>query len=875
MIKFFGALILTFLLVTESATSQFSYTNTPAIEVLNDVQNRTEIRFLYRESLISQISMSFTSPREEIIQNLIDQFEMYNISLSGEPNGNQFIVVRKSEPDRSESSEITIRGQIVNEKTGTRLPFSTISWYENGQLKGVSASAAGTFFVQTDAEIDQFIMSASYVGYQKRSITLPVTDDNQYEDITIRLTPQYNSGNEIVVVGTNFYTPGDSLIAGLIRTDRFSPLGDGNVVRALQIHPAVQPAVAINDGLSVRGSAPDGFHLELDGMMIFNQSHLFGLLDSFNDDAVISSGFHYGIAPANVSAPSGGLLSLITKNGSLNSVQYGAAISNTSFRTTLDGPIQKGRSSWTLSGRISTMSEIDWLNNDKLIQWGLDVKRPNSLSESDLNTNNNLVTPKQSDVNFFDLHGKLYFESANGSRTMVSSYFGGDRTSHIADRTTRTNSLRDRFNDVEMTTLNNWNNFAASVQHQRELLNRIYSHTILGLSAYETTFSKDDFIYTGTFRSGNTNQTIVFTSPLSNKSTMNRVKAGQTFDIDLNGAFLKAGLEGIYHRSEYLEESFDRPLFYSLTASFQTDLFGHIDWQIIQNLNLSAGIRTHYFSNGRYLKTSPRAKAVLFPDRQISFNLGYSKNYQFVNRLSFSNAATADLWVLANSDQPPTSSEQITAGLNIQPIAGLHFQVEVYQKLLKNLRLHEMNTFTLAPTLEVTPWFFQNSGTARGIETIGRYSHSIFDLTQTYTYSSIELQNDLLNNGNKFMAPWDRTHSLSTQLELKIYRSLSLFASYTVASGTIPFLLDSDLSKESRLPDYHRLDLSALYSESFGDKSLSLKFSLFNALDKKNIWYREIQPVISTVQTIPFIRPEIVDVYDLGIQPSFEVKFNF
>ena len=875
MIKFFSSLFLLSILVADIAVSQFSYVDTPAIEVLNDVQNKSNIRFLYREALISQISMSFNSSREEIIQNLINQLEIHNITLSGDPNGNQFIIIRQLQSNQPREKAITIRGQVVNDRTGDRLPFSTLSWHENDQLKGVSASSAGIFHIQTDVPESTFTFSASFVGYQRETITLPLKDNNHFEDLTVRLTAQQISGKEIVVVGSNFYSSGDSLLAGLIRTDRFSPLGDGNVVRALQVHPAVQPAVAINDGLSIRGSAPDGFHLELDGMMIFNQSHLFGLLDSFNDDAVKNSGFYYGIAPANISTPSGGLLSLITKNGSINHTQYSAAISNTSFRTTLEGPIRKGRSSWFLASRISTMSEIDWLNNDNLIQLGLDINRPNSLSENGQDTNHILVTPKQSEVTFYDFHGKLYFEGIDGSRTMISSYFGGDQTSHIADRTISTRSLRDRFSNVEMTTTNNWNNFAGSVQHQRELMRRIYSHSSLGLSAYETSFAKDDFIYTDTFRSGNTNQTIVFTSPLSNKSTMNRVKASQMFDIDLNGAFLKTGLEGIYHRSEYLEESFDRPLFYSLTASFQTDLYGHIDWQIFHDISISTGVRTHYFSNGRYLKTSPRFKIVLFPDRRITLNAGYSKNYQFVNRLSFSNAVSADLWVLANSKQPPTSSEQVSTGIYIQPAKSLHFQVEIYQNFLKNLRIHELNTYTLANSLEVTPWFYQNSGTAKGVEAIGRYSHPYFDLTQTYTLSSIELQNDLLNNGDNFLAPWDRTHSLSTQLEIKFHHSLSLFGSYTATSGVIPFLLNSDLTEESRLPDYHRLDLSVLFTNSFRDNSLSINFSLFNAMNRKNIWYREIQPVISTLQAIPFIRPEAVDVYDLGIQPSFEVKFSF
>ena len=45
--------------------------------------------------------------------------------------------------------------------------------------------------------------------------------------------------------------------------------------------------------------------------------------------------------------------------------------------------------------------------------------------------------------------------------------------------------------------------------------------------------------------------------------------------------------------------------------------------------------------------------------------------------------------------------------------------------------------------------------------------------------------------------------------------------------------------------------------------------------DEQNPWYREDQPVIVTRNTVPAIRSEIVSIYDLGIQPSFEIKIDF
>lgn len=859
------------------AFSQFIYDDEPAISVLADIQEKSDNRFLYRESLLSDVKLTLNADEQSLIKELGNKLNAINLLLKADTSGDQFMILSlRSAPENELAVKLKIRGQVVDAQTGDRLPYSTISWQAGAQSGGLAASSAGIFSFDVRNSTSVLTLTASYVGYQRESVSISIENETEISDLTIRLTPEFVLGSEIIVTGSNYFNPLDSTLVGLIHTDRFSPLGDGNAVRALQVLPSVQPATAINDGLSIRGSAPDGFHLQLDGVTVFNQSHLFGLLDSFNDDAILNSGFYYGVAPAHEHAPAGGKLVLTTKNGSLNRLETTAGISNTSIRATMNGPIKKGKSSWLISGRLSTMDELNWFNNDSIIQWGLDVDRPKSDIASEEVINSNLVTPQGSDVRFFDVHTKIYNEGEDGSRTILSAYFGGDRTEHTATRLTRSNSLRDRFQETDVETKNRWNNFAISAKHQRFITDDVYSSTLLGVSAYETAFSKDDFIYTNFFESGETLQTIVFTSPLANESTMNRFKLNQTFDIPLGPLFLKAGLQTVYHRGEYLEESFDRTRFYEKTTSLQSDIFIHTDWEATSFLNLSAGFRAHHYSNGSYTKGSPRISVQLFNKRKLSFHTGYSKNHQFINRISFKNAVTADLWILADFEQPPTSADHFTAGLNYSPVKNLVLKTEVYRKQYQNMRLHELNTGSLSNTVSETPWYFQNSGDAAGLESMVRLSTGIFNLTQTHTLSSIKLQNDLLNNGEEFYAPWDRRHSFGTLLELPLTKRLSFFGSYTAATGTSDFIpnVQSELS-EKRLPHYHRVDLSLIFNTQIKSNKASVKFSVFNVTDRRNTWYREYQPVIFSRQTIPAIRAELVDVYDLGIQPSFEIKLNF
>lgn len=858
---------------SNAIAQSFSFQDEPAISVFNQIQEETDYNFLYRESLVSDLEITLHTQADSLVSNLKKTLSQYNLYVKVDSAGSQLLILPLQNSSQA-AQDIQISGQVVDAETGERLPYSTLSWTENGNWNGTASSKAGFFKVRPKIISEILTLEVSYVGYHKTTVNFDLSEDRHYQDVTIRLQPKSISGSEIIVFGRDYYVPQDSSLTGLIKTDRFSPLGEGNAVRALQILPATGINTAMNDGLNIRGSTPDGFHLELDEITIFNQSHLFGLLDSFNEDAVLNSGFFYDVAPAHINAPIGGKLSLTTRNGSLQNINAIGSISNTSAKATIEGPIKKGKSSWLVSGRSSYMNQLNWFDNDRLIRWGLDIDRKKSGLESAQNINANLVTPLDSDATYFDLHGKLYFETQKGNRNIASLYFGGDRTSHIADRLTRNNSLEERFRNVEVQTENRWNNFAFSTQHQRSLTSSIYSNTTVGLSAYETFFSKDDFLYTNTVRLGESMQTTVFTYPLTNRSTMNRGKIDQTFDVFTDRLNFKTGFTGIYHRGEYREESFDRQNYYSRISSIQADLFFQTDFSPLEFINIQSGLRTHYYSEGSYFKLSPRLKMLFFEGEKISFSGGYSKNYQFINRIGFSNAVTADVWILSNDQQPPSSASQFTSGIYLRPSPYFYFQVEGYMKEYENLRLHELNTRSLADTFASSPWFYQNDGTGKGVELLFKSQLGFLTIAQSYTLSSMKLQNESLNQGEEFFASWDRTHSYTSNVEAEILPYLRLFASFVMASGTVTDLDPQD-GEETRLPAYYRLDVSALVSKKFKTTRISAKFSLFNVLDRQNPWYREYQPVIVTRNTIPAIRSEIVDVYDLGIQPSFEIKINF
>jgi hypothetical protein len=62
----------------------------------------------------------------------------------------------------------------------------------------------------------------------------------------------------------------------------------------------------------------------------------------------------------------------------------------------------------------------------------------------------------------------------------------------------------------------------------------------------------------------------------------------------------------------------------------------------------------------------------------------------------------------------------------------------------------------------------------------------------------------------------------------------------TMPDGTTQSVIIPGTKNASRLPDFHRLDLSAKYDITMGETGKgSIGFSIFNVYNRSNVWYKE------------------------------------
>ena len=777
----------------------------------------------------------------------------------------------------------------IQDKTGYRF------LYREAHVEGIRISFAYSVDWAADLQSQlQPLGLALRINHRRRQVVvyrtkpLEATDRELHARDEHFTEPRLVIAPGIVVTGTVFRSVSDSLRAVMLQTARFGPLSESNALRAMQQLPAVTAGGSLSDGIFVRGTSDDAFQVLLDGAMVYNRSHLFGLIDSFNSDVIRTSALYYDTTPARFQGPPGGVLSLTTRTGSLHTLQGSAAVTTSSVRGSIDGPIRAGRSSWLLAARTSLLNQVDVFGSSEMVAWGLDVNRPSSLDEI---PGQRTVTGRGFDASFYDLHGKIYIELNRSARLTLAGYSGFNETRQEADRLIRgsfttfptTGSGSDVFSlqlfgTERFETANSWGGNTFSTRLDYQTPSRTNIALSAGFSYFLTEFSKEDFTYQ---RPGGGVDPILFISPFRNASELNHgyinldVEPGEMRNV-------RAGIAHHRHRTAYLEQSLNRDEFFSVTDSWLHEAYIEHNWSHDDLFELNSGLRIHLFTNGDYLRASPRLSMLLLPESRIPFSLGYAVTHQFMHKLGFYNATTSDMWIQANAGQPPTRAETISGGMSARLWRGASISTEAYLRWQRHLRLHEINIQQIERPLEGSPWYTGNDGFSRGLELMLVQDFGLAQLMQSYTWSESRLRNDIIGSGDWFYAGFDRRHQSTTTLLLQPGQGLVASISYFAATG-VPDRLDfQGTTAQQRMGAYLRLDASIRYEyvmpttrRSGSETRVELQLGMYNILNRANPWYSDaVQLVRDEGPWARLVSGQAV-VYDLGIQPSASLRVVF
>ena len=181
-----------------------------------------------------------------------------------------------------------------------------------------------------------------------------------------------------------------------------------DVIKTLQNLPGVASGTELLSGLYVHGGTGSDNLFLLDGVPLYNVSHLAGLFSSFNTDVVESLDFYKSGFPARYGGRLSSVVDVKTRDGDFEDYHGVFSIGLIDGRLQYEGPIVKGKTSFNVAMRRSWM-DLVMIPGCKIL-------------------NNSFKGSRKVDLrySFQDVNARLTHLFSEDSRLSMNFYYGHD-----------------------------------------------------------------------------------------------------------------------------------------------------------------------------------------------------------------------------------------------------------------------------------------------------------------------------------------------------------------------------------------------------------------------------------------------------------------
>ncbi|RMF65075.1 MAG: hypothetical protein D6743_08415, partial [Calditrichaeota bacterium] len=262
-----------------------SFHHSPLREVLNLLSQEAGVQFVFSDRLLDStrtVSRSFHNKRlQEILDDLFAKTDVRYIVQSG----GQIVLAHAAAMKKRYGR---IKGRVVNRQTGTGLPDANISVLASPY--GTASDQGGYF--QLTLPVGEHDIQVSVIGYEKLTRKRVGVKAGKITYLTLRLQPTVLEMPEVAVQSTRDLLPQHMQVEPSIKTLRRERLiaiptvGEPDLFRAIQTLPGVSAPNDYSNQLYIRGGNADQNLILLDGVVVYNPYHMFGLAGAFNPDVV-------------------------------------------------------------------------------------------------------------------------------------------------------------------------------------------------------------------------------------------------------------------------------------------------------------------------------------------------------------------------------------------------------------------------------------------------------------------------------------------------------------------------------------------------------------------------------------------------------------
>ncbi|RAJ00356.1 outer membrane receptor protein involved in Fe transport [Chitinophaga skermanii] len=744
-----------------------------------------------------------------------------------------FLALQIGLPKAFAQQRFTVSGYVKDQQNGESLIGISIS--KAGTSTGTVTNEYGFYSLTLPA--GEHELQFSYIGYSTQKIKVNLKANQKLD---VKLVTSNSQLNEVVIstkqqeknINTLVTSVNKLSVAEMKKLPTF--MGEVDVLRAIQTLPGVTTVGEGSSGFNVRGGATDENLILLDEAPVYNATHMLGFFSVFNPDAVKSLNLMKGGFPAEYGGRTSSVLDIRMKDGNNQKTVINGGISNVFSRLSIEGPLQKDKSSFIVAGR---RSYVDVLMKPFL--------------KGDL---------KDTRLYFYDLTAKANFQLNKNNSLFVSGYFG-----------------RDVFGLGEQAKFN-WGNTTTSIRWNHIFNDRLF----LNLTTY---YSQYD--YSLSFASeedAKEKQGYDWTSNIINYG----VKPAFTYYINSNNS-LHFGLQSVYYKFKPgkgvgTEDTRESVIELNHQHALESGIYLDHEFKVSPKLGIQYGARVsgfqymgkgtaYYYADttagirkrligqkeygaGEVIKDyyffEPRFSARYAIDNKSAVKLAYARTSQFMHQLSNTASPTPlDIWTPSTNNIEPQVADQVTAGYFYSaPTGKWEASAEVFYKKMHN-QLDYIDNAKLQLNQLIEADLLPSEGRAYGIELYAKKEVGKTTGWVSYTLSRSERKTMGISQNEWFLNRYDRTHNLNVVVNHEVSKRGSVSANFIYASGTPGTFADARLEFQDwdipynttekrnnyRLPAFHRLDLSYTLK---GKQTKRWKgewvFSLYNVYARRNAY---------------------------------------
>ncbi|MEL7146370.1 MAG: TonB-dependent receptor, partial [Bacteroidota bacterium] len=313
-----------------------------------------------------------------------------------------FLAPRKERARINRNLLSTLKGTITNASNGEVIIGASISVNES---KGVTSNGYG--FYSMSLPHGTYDIIVSHTAFEKKTIQVPL---NNNQTLNLQLTEKVDRLPEVVVQGRQTRENITGVIPGVntlnYRNKGDIPyfLGEVDVLQSSLLLPGINNLGEDSNGINIRGGSTSQNLILLDEAVIFNSSHIYGLISVFNPESVNDVEIFKGSMPARYGGRTSSVINIRQREGNDKQFNVAGGIGLVAGRLTVEGPIIKEKASFLVSARRSF----------------LDLSGITSFD------------PERAD--FLDLNFKVNYRINDRNKIFLSGYFGNDRNENNLDQ---------------------------------------------------------------------------------------------------------------------------------------------------------------------------------------------------------------------------------------------------------------------------------------------------------------------------------------------------------------------------------------------------------------------------------------------------------